>query len=489
MRLATLACGALCLAIAPMASSGCAESAPEGPERTLPAGFEEPVVDGSKSDWLTRWFVYEKGQLSLGEAVKGDTAEHDFVGYAVELQAGDVMAVDVTATDWTLVRVYGPQKPSGLWGGAIEKATTDYVGPGHDFAHLEVEAEKAGTYLIVLGQILWSDLDYKLELGCVEGPCSTPATCGAPEAYPDVTLDDVLSDPKAWIGQQIALTDVAEAFVGCTKIGCPPDVCCNTCSGGLRFSGVPAVANGVSHHVTLEGLSCLGHECTDWSVEGCALPAGSPITAWGTLTESMGHLTLVVDDACEQPAPTEDCVIAGCSGEMCIPPDGDAMSICVYQPWYVCKSWSSCGLFGEGGTCGWESTEGYQACMAQFEEPGCGPEAGEGFQKVTAEAVFADPKLYVGEPVWLTGVMGMNKVCTLGLCQPDVCCDTCKGHLHLTTGPGALELLTDEGGPAKCGTKCEPLCDTMIGLTHQAWGTLVATPEGLALELAGSCAD
>ena len=68
----------------------------------------------------------------------------------------------------------------------------------------------------------------------------------------------------------------------------------------------------------------------------------------------------------EPPEPTE-CMVGGCSGELCHGPDEPGISICIFKPEYACLEFSACGNFGADGGCGWEQTQEYVDCMAQFE--------------------------------------------------------------------------------------------------------------------------
>ena len=68
----------------------------------------------------------------------------------------------------------------------------------------------------------------------------------------------------------------------------------------------------------------------------------------------------------EPPGDPEECVIAGCSGQLCIAA-GDVETAgfddCAFLPEYACyKAFSSCGL-GEDGACGWKDTEQLGLCL------------------------------------------------------------------------------------------------------------------------------
>ena len=69
-------------------------------------------------------------------------------------------------------------------------------------------------------------------------------------------------------------------------------------------------------------------------------------------------------------AAPSDCFTTGCSSEICS--DMEMMSTCDIQPWYACLELTSCGNFGENGTCAWEMTSEFEACLDSFDEPpGC----------------------------------------------------------------------------------------------------------------------
>ena len=64
-----------------------------------------------------------------------------------------------------------------------------------------------------------------------------------------------------------------------------------------------------------------------------------------------------------QQSATSPCHIGGCAGQICsaVP---DVITPCGWQPRYRCLSFSSCGGFGPGGSCGWKQTPEMAACIA-----------------------------------------------------------------------------------------------------------------------------
>jgi eight-cysteine-cluster-containing protein len=81
---------------------------------------------------------------------------------------------------------------------------------------------------------------------------------------------------------------------------------------------------------------------------------------------------LLADDPgiCVEPSANDDCVVSGCSSEVCA--DEEMISTCIWKPWYDCLVLTTCGNNGEAGACGWEQNADYTACVDEAEEPvGC----------------------------------------------------------------------------------------------------------------------
>ena len=76
--------------------------------------------------------------------------------------------------------------------------------------------------------------------------------------------------------------------------------------------------------------------------------------------------SLCVDDGTEPPAPAE-CVVSGCSGEICA--DQPIDSICIFDPWMKCMTLTTCGPQAGGG-CGWEDNGEFLSCLEEALEKG-----------------------------------------------------------------------------------------------------------------------
>jgi len=78
-----------------------------------------------------------------------------------------------------------------------------------------------------------------------------------------------------------------------------------------------------------------------------------------------------VDDDCDgdvdEGVCQVECVVSGCSGEICAPEPMD--SDCMWLPEYECLKLSVCGPFGEDGGCGWLKTDEYLECIDNIRVP------------------------------------------------------------------------------------------------------------------------
>ena len=78
---------------------------------------------------------------------------------------------------------------------------------------------------------------------------------------------------------------------------------------------------------------------------------------------AMAGTSVVHSGECSEPEPEPECEVAGCSAELCVGPEGPHFSICIFAPWYECLAHTQCGSFGPEGSCGWEPTPAYVACL------------------------------------------------------------------------------------------------------------------------------
>ena len=57
----------------------------------------------------------------------------------------------------------------------------------------------------------------------------------------------------------------------------------------------------------------------------------------------------------------------GCSGQVCSDAD-DVITTCEMQDYYSCYKYAICD-YNADGVCGWQKTEDYVTCMAQYNQP------------------------------------------------------------------------------------------------------------------------
>ena len=63
-----------------------------------------------------------------------------------------------------------------------------------------------------------------------------------------------------------------------------------------------------------------------------------------------------------------ECVVSGCSGELCISKEmaGDSVGICEWEEEYKCPKLTSCVYYD--GECGWDKTPEYLECLKETRE-------------------------------------------------------------------------------------------------------------------------
>jgi len=100
------------------------------------------------------------------------------------------------------------------------------------------------------------------------------------------------------------------------------------------------------------------------------------------ITSSGSRFVETVTQQTPQPNTNGSCVVAGCSGELCVPAGSETTaSICVYKASYQCYKTATCEV-QSNGACGWTQTTELNRCLTENEKgsstPGtfCGGIAG-----------------------------------------------------------------------------------------------------------------
>ena len=70
------------------------------------------------------------------------------------------------------------------------------------------------------------------------------------------------------------------------------------------------------------------------------------------------------DGVCTPKETKGECVVSGCSGEICADDYWD--SACVWEDAYACLKLASCGTLADG-SCGWITNEKYYECLEEIE--------------------------------------------------------------------------------------------------------------------------
>ncbi len=70
----------------------------------------------------------------------------------------------------------------------------------------------------------------------------------------------------------------------------------------------------------------------------------------------------------EEPAPKGECVVGGCSSQLCLPEGSDLASTCEWREEYACYQDATCEIQA-GGDCGWTKTPELAECIADAKSP------------------------------------------------------------------------------------------------------------------------
>lgn len=83
---------------------------------------------------------------------------------------------------------------------------------------------------------------------------------------------------------------------------------------------------------------------------------------WTETEELRSCLEGFAGDAGSEPEPVNDCIVSGCSRQVCA--DRQVMTLCDYRAEYACYRDASCER-QEDGACGWTQTDALRACLGR----------------------------------------------------------------------------------------------------------------------------
>jgi hypothetical protein len=140
-----------------------------------------------------------------------------------------------------------------------------------------------------------------VRISVADGQGKGAGRCEAPRSIRTrVDSATLAARTSSFLGKRVAATGRIDTDAAtCTLRECPGDGCCNACSAGLRFPGRSRVLpDGTEDegHVTLDGLTCSGNECT--VRKGCPFEPGSRVTVWGVVTGTSPERVIEVEGAC-----------------------------------------------------------------------------------------------------------------------------------------------------------------------------------------------
>ena len=189
---------------------------------------------------------------------------------------------------------------------------------------------------------------------CMDGECVTGSV---PDGMPcndgdPCTLGDQCDEGECVAGE----TDPACVPTGCEAApdGSPcddgdPCTLDDLCVAGECLGG-PLTPECAGQDIDGDGFTPAEGDCDDQ--DPAVNPAMDELCGDGVDNDCDGQ----IDEGCQ-----EECVVSGCSGEICA--TQEMASDCEWLPQYECLKFSVCGNFAENGGCGWLETDEYLACL------------------------------------------------------------------------------------------------------------------------------
>ena len=237
------------------------------PDDTKPAADPDQTLSG-RADGLSNYWTDIVGSIEDNGVQYEGSIDYPsyFHGLTIELEAGDEITVDVTATAEGFVRLYGPGYGSRPYFGAAK--VRDYTFAETTFTY---DAPSDGTYMIVYGPRYEWAADYTVTVhGALHnGQCFADDECGADEycgdngvrcitAPCDANFD--ICKPKEAEGSWCDRDSVCSAGAVCMNNACtvPTDECQTSADCNDEFCGYNEDSSRVCKPYAPEGERCGG---------------------------------------------------------------------------------------------------------------------------------------------------------------------------------------------------------------------------------------
>ncbi len=361
----------MCALVALLAVA-CGESETKAPVEMPSDVSSEP----GKGDWRTSFYTDFRREIFMGDTTfdtYATTYSNYYYGFEIELEAGDIVDIRVGAADGSfdpVIGLYGPQRPSGVYGNVV--ASNDDSPEGGTFdSYIQFEADRTGRYVVLVREYSWNSGDFYISTECAGGTCETnqcaPVLC---EMYCEFgwAKDADGCDTCACAAPPVCYSVQPPPNVRCAQVitwGKDPatGTCCqyaSPCNVPGEYDQFASQTECEADGPALEGDACsmygrqcdTGLECDYQCVDGTNDP-----------NCNMGFNP---SGTCELPPGTEcvtdaDCMVTGCSGQVC---SAEATyTTCEWREEYACyRNFGSCGC--NAGSCGWADTADLNSCLA-----------------------------------------------------------------------------------------------------------------------------